>query len=293
MTMQRAQPWLGTLVEIAASGAPDVLAPAIESAFARVAAIHAALGFHDPASELSQLNRSAARDWVALSDDMARVLAAVCEFAAASDGVFDPGIAPWLVASGQLPRHDGCANYATPDWRAIELDGDRARFARPLLLDLGGIAKGYAVDAALALLHDAGLASARVNAGGDLARFGDAAAPVWVRHPLQPTHMLQLAELQNGAVATSAGYYQDGASPLRHPENGAELCRRDSISVLASDCMTADALTKIVAADPARAPSRLARYNAQALRLAAEAGELELSVCDGAGWRDVSIQAAA
>ncbi|MDP2029828.1 MAG: FAD:protein FMN transferase [Thiobacillus sp.] len=291
--MQRAQPWLGTLVEIAASGAPDVLAPAIENAFARVAAIHAALGFHDPASELSQLNRSAARDWVALSDDMACVLAAVCEFAAASDGGFDPGIAPWLVASGQLPRHDGCANHAAPDWRAIELDGDRVRFARPLLLDLGGIAKGYAVDAALAVLHDAGLANARVNAGGDLARFSDAATPVWVRHPLQPTHMLQLAELQNGAVATSAGYYQDGASPLRHPDSGAELCRRDSISVLAPDCMTADALTKVVAADPARAPARLARYNAQALRLVVKAGELALSVCDGAGWRDVSYQAAA
>lgn len=294
MTLQRAQPWLGTLVEIAGSGgAADALAPALDRAFARVAAIHAALGFHDPASELSQLNRSAARDWVTLSGDMACVLAAVCEFAAASDGVFDPGIAPWLVASGQLPRHAGCANDAAPDWRAIELDGDRVRFARPLLLDLGGIAKGYAVDAALAVLHDAGLANARVNAGGDLARFGDATAPVWVRHPLQPTHMLQLAELQNGAVATSAGYYQTGASPLRHPETGAELCCRDSISVLAPDCMTADALTKVVAADPERAPARLARYNAQALRLAAEAGELELSVCDGAGWRDVSIQAAA
>jgi len=294
MTLQRAQPWLGTLVEIAGSGgATDALAPALDRAFARVAAIHAALGFHDPASELSRLNRSAARDWVALSDDMARVLAAACEFAAASDGVFDPGIAPWLVASGQLPRHAGCANDAAPDWRAIELDGDRVRFARPLLLDLGGIAKGYAVDAALAVLHDAGLANACVNAGGDLARFGDTAAPVWVRHPLQPTQRLQLAELQNGAVATSAGYYQDGGSPLRHPESGAELCSRDSISVLAPDCMTADALTKIVAADPARAPARLARYNAQAVRLVEISGELELGVCDGAGWRKVSYQAAA
>ena len=140
-TMQRAQPWLGTLVDIAASGSDQGALPAsIDRAFTRVASIHAAMGFHDAASELSQINRSAARDWVPLSDDMARVLAAVCEFAAASNGVFDPSIAPWLVASGQLPRHDGCANHAAPDWRAIELDGDRVRFARPLLLDLGGIA---------------------------------------------------------------------------------------------------------------------------------------------------------
>ncbi|MDP2028034.1 MAG: FAD:protein FMN transferase [Thiobacillus sp.] len=293
-TTQRAQPWLGTLVEIAASG-PDqgARSAATDRAFARVASIHAAMGFHDAASELSQLNRNAARDWVALSGDMAQVLAAVCEFAAASDGVFDPSIAPWLVASGQLPRHPGCAHHAAPDWRAIEFDGDRVRFTQPLLLDLGGIAKGYAVDAALAVLRDAGLSRARVNAGGDLARFGDAAAPVLVRHPLYPTQMLQLAALQNGAVATSAGYYQNGASPLRHPKNGAELCRHDSISVLAPDCMTADALTKIVAAEPARAPALLARYHAQALRLAVEDDALALTLCDGSGWRELLSEVAA
>lgn len=292
--MQRAQPWLGTLVEIAASGCgQDALPAAIDRAFTRVAAIHAAMGFHDPASELSQINRSAARDWMPLSDDMARVLAAACEFAAASDGVFDPSIAPWLVASGQLPRHDGCANHAAPDCRAIELDGDRVRFTRPLLLDLGGIAKGYAVDAALAVLHDAGLPSARVNAGGDLARFGHAAAPVLVRHPLVATQMLQLVNLQNGAVATSAGYFQNGASPLRHPGNGAELCRHDSISVIAPDCMTADALIKIVAAEPARAPLLLTRFNAQALRLAVEDDALALTVCDGSGWRKILNEVAA
>jgi thiamine biosynthesis lipoprotein len=293
-TMQRAQPWLGTLVEIAANGSDQSVIPvAIDRAFARVASIHAAMGFHNATSELSHINRSAARDWVPLSQDMARVLAAVCEFAAASHGVFDPSIAPWLVASGHLPRHDGCTNQSAPDWRAIELDGDRVRFARPLLLDLGGIAKGYAVDAALAVLQDTGLTGARVNAGGDLARFGDIAAPVRVRHPQVATQMLQLAELQNGAVATSAGYYQNGASPLRHPGNGAELCRHDSISVIAPDCMTADALTKIVAAEPARAPSLLARFNAQALRLAVEDGALTLTVCDGSGWREILNEVAA
>lgn len=293
-TTQRAQPWLGTLVEIAAHGLDETTRhAAIDRAFARVSSIHAAMGFHDARSELSRINRDAAHDWVPLSADLARVMAAVCEFAAASDGVFDPSIAPWLVASGQLPRHPGCAHHAEPGWQAIELDGDRVRFTRPLLLDLGGIAKGYAVDAALAVLRDAGLASARVNAGGDLARFGDAAAPVQVRHPLYPTQMLQLAELQNGAVATSAGYYQNGASPLRHPGSGAELCRHDSVSVLAPDCISADALTKIVAAEPARAPALLARYRAQALRLAVANGELTLSVCDGAGWREILSKAAA
>jgi len=299
MKMQRAQPWLGTLVDIAVSGLDETTRLTASSrAFARVAAIHAAMGFHDATSELSLVNRNAARDWVPLSDDLGRVLAAACGFAAASNGVFDPSIAPWLIASGHLPQHDGCANHAEPDWRAIELDGDRVRFNRPLLLDLGGIAKGYAVDAALAVLRDAGFASARVNAGGDLARFGDTTAPVMVRHPLYPTQMLQLAKLQNGAVATSAGYYLNGASPLRHPVSGAELCRHDSVSMLAPDCMTADALTKIVAAEPAHAPELLARYHAQALRLAVEDDKLVFTICDGEigggeGWREILSEVAA
>ena len=72
--MQRAQPWLGTLVEVAAAGADAAsLNAAIGRAFARIAAIHGAMSFHDIDSELSHINRHAARDWVTLSDDQQRV----------------------------------------------------------------------------------------------------------------------------------------------------------------------------------------------------------------------------
>jgi len=291
--VQRAQPWLGTLVEIAAEG-PDAasLNAAVKRAFARIAAIHAAMSFHDASSELSRVNRHAARDWVALSGDLAQVFGAALEFAAASDGLFDPSVASWLVGTGHLPRHPGMPSKAAPEWQAIELDGDRVRFARPLLVDFGGIAKGYAVDAALAVLRDAGMASARVNAGGDLARFGDTVEPVRVRHPAQPTLSLHLADLQHGAVATSAGYYQSGAaSPLRHPHTGGELCRTLSVSVLAPTCLAADALTKIVAADPQRAPALLGRQGAQAILI--DPSSPAIAVGDGDGWRTLPSEAAA
>jgi hypothetical protein len=136
-----------------------------------------------------------------------------------------------------LPRHHPLPADTAPDWQAIEFDGDRVRFARPLLVDFGGIAKGYAVDAALALLRDAGLTSARVNAGGDLA---------------QPTLGLHLAGLGNGAVATSAGYYQATASPLRHPHTGSELAAPS-----ASACWRRPAWPRGRAGDPGRSvPSR-------------------------------------
>lgn len=292
--MQRAQPWLGTLVEIAAEGneAAD-LSAAIGRAFARIAAIHGTMSFHDASSELSKVNRHAAHDWVALADDLAQVFGAALEFAAASDGLFDPSVAPWLVETGHLPRHPGMPSNAAPDWQAIELDGDRVRFARPLLVDFGGIAKGYAVDAALAVLRDAGMTSARVNAGGDLARFGASAEPVRIRHPAQPTLSLHLADLQHGAVATSAGYYQAeaAASPLRHPHTGAELCRTLSVSVLAPTCLAADALTKIVAADPLRAPALLERYGAHAILI--DPLSPATTRGDGDGWRTLPCEAAA
>lgn len=296
MIARRAQPWLGTLVEIVAEGAdmPHLLA-ASDRAFARIAGIHAAMSFQADDSELTRVNRAAQHGWTPLSPELAAVFHAALEFARASGGLFDPSVAGWLVASGQLPHHPGFPASVRPDWRAIELDGDRVRYARPLLIDLSGIAKGYAVDAALASLAAAGVSAATVNAGGDLARFGDSAVPVHVRLPQRPTHTLQLAALKHGAAATSASYFQPDA--LRHPSSGQPLCATASVTVLAADCMTADALTKVVAAgfhaaDPLHAPvvaEALARHGAQAIVLD---GRRALR-CDAGGWVDLGLEQAA
>lgn len=288
MIVRRAQPWLGTLVEIVAEGADaPTLNAAIQRAFARIAAVHAAMSFQSADSELTRVNRAAQSDWVALSPDLAAVFAAALDFASVSDGLFDPSVAGWLVESGKLPRHPGLPADTAPDWRAIELDAERVRFTAPLLIDLSGIAKGYAVDAALASLRADGVRAATVNAGGDLARFGDEAVPVHVRLPHRPAQSLHLAELKNGAAATSASYFQPDA--LRHPGSGDRLCAHSSVTVLAADCMTADALTKVVAADPARAPQVLAVYQAQAIVL----DEGGVAVCDAGAWHDLPLEKAA
>jgi thiamine biosynthesis lipoprotein len=269
-TLRRLQPWLGTFVEIRVDGLPTATAMnAIVAGFAEVAAVHALMSFHEVASDLSRLNRHAASEAVAIDVRTREVIAAALAFAAESDGCFDPTIAARLVAWERLPRPvDAPAPDPHASWRDIELVGDsQVRFHRPVWLDLGGIAKGYAVDRALDVLRLHGATAACVNAGGDLKRFGDARESVELRHAASAMHLLPAIELGNGAVASSV---VDRATDHRgrhlrtahvNPRNGRSMRARRAVSVIADTCMTADALTKVVLAD-VRVGQRLLRAHA-------------------------------
>lgn len=271
--VRRARPLLGTLVEVTACG-PDA-EHAVAQAFRAVERVHDLMSYHDPASDLSRLNREAAFRPVTVDASTWQVLAAARAFSAASDGLFDISIAPVLTRLGYLPRRaDFPRASGHADWRDIELlPQEQVRFTRPLHIDLGGIAKGFAVDQAIATLQAHGVHMGRVNAGGDLRRFGGQAEAVHVRHPHAPTLLLPLAELGDGAAATSAGYFaprrRDGRpiSPHIHPRTGRALSAGISVTVLADDCMTADALTKIVLADCPAALPVLEQFAARAILL--------------------------
>ena len=251
-TLRRARPLLGTFVDIQSSGLPTArLERAIAKAFAVVARVQALMSFHDPASDLSRLNRLAARRAVRVDAATWTVLRHALALARGSEGHFDP--------CARL----GIISHA--NWRAIRLlPGRRVRFLAPLTLDLGGIAKGYAVDRAIASLRRAGVPCGLVNAGGDLRVFGQNFAPVHVRHPARPGTFFPLGELHDGALATSALTYAD---VLIDPRNGTICARGLSITVLAPTALLADALTKVVAIDPEAACPLLARYRARAVIL--------------------------
>ncbi len=269
----RARPLLGTLVEIAARG-PGATA-AVERAFQAVEQVQRRMSYHDPGSDVSRINREAVRREVAVSPHTFRVLQAAREFSRASDGLFDITVAGTLVTLGFLPRHaDRPYVYGHGDWRHVELlPGDRVRLARPVGIDLGGIAKGYAVDRAIEVLRSHGMHAGRVNAGGDLRVFGAPTRPLHVRRPAAPTKLLPLVEMGDGAAATSADYFSARrvrgrwATPLIDPRTRASSARGRSVTVLAPDCLTADALTKVVHADPRRALDVLVRFAARALML--------------------------
>lgn len=271
--VRRAQPWLGTLVEISASGGQA--APAVAAAFRVIAEVHRLMSYHDPDSDVSRINRDGARQAVAVHPWTWQVLAAARTFSLASAGLFDITVAPVLARLGYLPRHPGfprCSGQG--DWRHVELlPGHRVRLGRRVRIDLGGIAKGFAVDQALEVLRAHGMASARVNAGGDLRLFGPAWQPLYVRHPAAPTQLVPVTELRAGAAATSAGYFTARrvhgvcVTPHIHPHRRQALAPACSVTVLAPDCLTADALTKIVLADRAAARPLLARFAARAIVL--------------------------
>lgn len=274
--MRRAQPWLGTLVGIEASGLPPArLARAIDRAFSAVARVHGRMSFHKPGSELSRLNRAAHAGPVPVSGHLRRVLRVACRLSALTDGRFDVTVAPTLVRWGYLPGlpHN---TETIGDWRDIRLGTDgTVSFARPLLIDLGGIAKGYAVDLAIASLRRAGVPQACVNAGGDLRFYGREPRRIGVRDPADPARLRLLPPLLQGAVASSCvadtrhRHGRTWRSPLVDPRSGRACAATGSVTVLARSCLHADALTKPVAIDPAACEPVLRRLQAQALLLPA------------------------
>jgi len=119
---------------------------------------------------------------------------------------------------------------------------------RPLRIDLGGVAKGYAVDRAITALRAGGCHSGLVNAGGDLAVFGDRSQPVVIRSEGAGDSVIAL---ENEALATSD--VCNAAKPIEHRGYYHGLDRREirsgSVSIRAAKAAIADALTKCLLAD--------------------------------------------
>jgi FAD:protein FMN transferase len=278
--MQRARPLLGTFVVIRLESTDDA-DTAFDAAFAQIEAVHRAMSFHEGDSELSRLNRDAATAPQPVGPLLWRVLRASLALARVSAGRFDPSVAGRLVQWLQLPMPaDAPAPDPTATWRDIELlPGRRVRFRKPLWLDFGGIAKGYAVDRAVAALRARGVHAGVVNAGGDLRVFGDTQETVHVRDPRDPANAQPLLQLRDGAVATSSGYFsaRDGHTALVDTRKEASLGDGISVSVCAPRAIWADALTKIVLTDADAAAPLLRRLHAQAAILDATGAMRTLS----------------
>jgi thiamine biosynthesis lipoprotein len=267
--LRRARPLLGTLVDITACGRgrEAELHAAIDAAFARIAKVHALMSYHHPDSDVSRLNLGALKVPQRVDVHTYKVCEAALKIAASSHGAFDPTVAPRLEASDLLPPCELPWDRSA-SWRDIELCGaERVRFHRPLRIDLGGIAKGYAVDLAVGELQRFPLESVLVNAGGDLRLAGRLPRFVHIRHPRRPLQSAHTLALQNTALATSAAYFSRRGthSALIDARSGTPYLGDRSVSVRASECMAADALTKVVLFAPKSVASAcLAAHAAQA-----------------------------
>ena len=240
---RRARPLLGTLVEVRAQGASaTAFDVAADAAFDAIAQVHALMSFHEPASDLRRIARARAGDRLAVHPHTAAVLQRAQRWARVSEGAFDAGCAPRAVACGWLPApDDGTPPGDLPFEDALELAGHEVRVHAPVWLDFGGIAKGYAVDLAVARLRRGGILTGAVNAGGDLRVFGALEETVLVRSPFDAADLWPVAALRDSACATSAS----GQVATRGAPAGDAPAAR-SVTVLAPTACAADALTKIV-----------------------------------------------
>jgi len=245
-------------------------AKAARTAFARIAALDAALSDYRDTSELMELCRKAGGPAIGVSKDLFRVLKAAQEVRRRSDGAFDVTVGPivrlWRRArrTGELPEPWRIADaLGKVGGEAVELDekARSVRLARPgMLLDLGGIAKGYAADEALAVLKALGFQRVLVAGGGDIAvlepppgKEGWVIGIARADWP-EPTDTLLLRE---AAVSTSGDeeqYVEIGGIRYSHivdPRNGLAITGHHSVTVVAREGMSSDALATALSVLPA------------------------------------------
>ena len=267
----RARPLLGTRVDIRVDGLDEPAAnTAIDAAFAAIADIHHLMSFHEATSDVSRLNREANTAPVTVDARTFAVLRRAGEISAASNGAFDICSARNLVAWGFLPAPAAGAPDPTATWRDIVLEpGNTVRFAKPLWIDLGGIAKGYAVDMALAAMTLSPQIQCIINAGGDIRVSGPAPEQIALRVPLADGDIPAI-EISDGSLASSSGHEHarvlEGQTVGPHVDgvSGESTSTTRFVSVTAEDCCVADALTKVVMVAGAAAEPVLKRFGATA-----------------------------
>jgi FAD:protein FMN transferase len=293
--LRRARPLLGTFVEIDVADAEQSDAEgAVEAAFAVVAEVHRLMSFHESDSDVSRMNRDASRRAVSIHPWTYQVLEMAAEMNHRSAGAFDIGVAPTLQELGQLPREPGTPSASAAGasaGNAIEFLADHhIRFSHPsVTIDLGGIAKGFAVDRAIGELRNRGVRSAIVNAGGDLAAFGPDARTIHIRDPRSPDRLMCRVEVSNQALASTARRFDPFRSTAAtdtaviEPKSRTPALANHGATVRAPSCMVADALTKVVMISGTQAAAPLAHYCASAIFVSADGDVRATSDWQGAG----------
>jgi FAD:protein FMN transferase len=240
---------------------------AAQGAFSRIEEINQIMSDYNPESELGRLSRTSGQGKaVPVSSDLWRVLERAWQLSSQSDGAFDVTVGPavnlWRKARRERrmpePRLLAKARQAVgyknmklnPASHTVEL------LVPDMRLDLGGIAKGYALDAALHVLRKRGITRALVSGGGDMALGEPPPGKKGWRIELAPLDVTnappsQFVLLKNAGLATSGDLFQrleiNGIrySHIVDPRTGIGLTDHSLVTVIARDGMTADSLTKV------------------------------------------------
>lgn len=254
--------------------------PAVERAFDWFRRIEHVCSRFDPSSEVQQLATSPGHAFQA-SDILLQTTRFAVALAHDTDGAFDPAVGRRMEQRGfdrdyrtglriATERADDAASF-----RDIEIDDEARtiRLRRPLVIDLGAVAKGFAVDmAAQELRH---LEHFAIDAGGDLYLAGlnerDEPWTVGIRHPRDPGATIDTISVSNAAVCTSGDYMRvapGGGCHIIDPVSGRDALALLSVTVVAPLALVADGLaTAAFVLGPERGLSLLERHGVQGLMI--------------------------
>lgn len=250
---KRARPVLGTIVEITIYS--EDIAPAKEAiakAFEKIQELEKVFSFFNPDSEISKLCQNAHRATQKVSDELWKLLKISTYFYKISNGVFDVSIP----GKNQGEGYGNCCDIVFKNDRSVF-------FNKKLLIDFGGIAKGYIVDRAIEILIKKGITSAVVNAGGDIRTLGRSPHTIHIRDPSSPQQLPISLQLKRQAIACSGGYFaEDKITTKIYDPKLVDFVKSDrSLCVVSPRCVLSDALTKIAYCDFERAKSIAKRWD--------------------------------
>lgn len=262
--MLREEAIMGTAIRVELWHADPALGEAaLDAVMREMHRIDRAMSPFKPDSELSRLNRDAAKTPVRVSAEMFDLIERSIEFSELSEGAFDITFASvgslFDYRDGIKPAADEVA-AALPgiDYRHLRLDHRERtiRFAhKKVKLDLGGIAKGHAVDNCIALLKSRGVTQALVMAGGDSRVLGDKRGRPWVigvQDPRRKDSLVARIPLVDAAISTSGDYERyfeaDGVRyhHILDPRTGRSASGVRSVTIIGPDATTTEGLSKSV-----------------------------------------------
>jgi len=234
---------------------------AIDAVLAEMIRLDEAMSTYKPTSEVSKVNAEAARHPVKITKELFDLLTTAVEFSRITHGAFDITYASvgfmYDFRAHEKPT-EAQIKAALPavNYKHLLLDKktQTIKFSQPgVRIDLGGIAKGYAVDCGIKLLQARGITHALVTAGGDSRIIGDRFGKPWIigiKHPDDPEKMIAKIPLTDTALSTSGDYeryFDEGGQRYHHiidPKTGRSASKVRSATVIAPTATQTDGLSK-------------------------------------------------
>ncbi len=304
VNFERQETCMGTFAKITCIGKnKEFCFVAIDKAFEEIRRVENLLSKFKESSEISILNNSGTKP-VKVREETLQILRKAKQFYEASDGAFDISISPLLKLWGFYDGDKTITKLSNADIKEklnligsskviIDDDNSSINFKFPgMALDLGGIAKGYAVDKARDVMLNLGVKNVLISIGGEIFCIGEGIRKngwnVGIRHPLEPDKIIAAMNLRNKAVSTSGAYEnfveikEERFGHIINPRTGYPVENNlVSVTVISGDCVMADALaTAIFVLGKEKGLKFLKKYKAEAVLISKDKDGLDVWVSD-------------